>query len=71
MQSGVPIIKMEQRTKKKNGEIKTKQSRKLRIIPLGGMGEIGKNLTVLEYGDDIVVVDCGLSLLYCINTLNN
>ena len=61
MQSGVPIIKMEQRTKKKNGEKKAKQSRKLRIIPLGGMGEIGKNLTVLEYGDDIVVVDCGLS----------
>ncbi|HBD86575.1 MAG TPA: ribonuclease J [Clostridiales bacterium] len=33
---------------------------KLKIIPLGGMGEIGKNLTVYEYGQDIVVVDCGL-----------
>ena len=32
----------------------------LRIIPLGGVGEIGKNMYVLEYGDDIVVVDCGL-----------
>jgi len=32
----------------------------LRIIPLGGVGEIGKNMTVFEYGDDIVVVDCGL-----------
>jgi ribonuclease J len=32
----------------------------LRIIPLGGVGEIGKNMSVLEYGDDIVVVDCGL-----------
>jgi len=32
----------------------------LRIIPLGGMGEIGKNMYVFEYGDDIVVVDCGL-----------
>ena len=33
---------------------------KLKIIPLGGLGEIGKNLTVYEYGQDIVVVDCGL-----------
>ncbi len=32
----------------------------LRIIPLGGVGEIGKNMYVYEYGDDIVVVDCGL-----------
>ena len=32
----------------------------LRIIPLGGIGEIGKNMYVFEYGDDIVVVDCGL-----------
>lgn len=33
---------------------------KLKIIPLGGMGEIGKNLTVYEYGQDMIVVDCGL-----------
>ena len=33
---------------------------KLKIIPLGGLGEIGKNLTVYEYGQDIIVVDCGL-----------
>lgn len=32
---------------------------KLRIIPLGGLGEIGKNMTAFEYGDDIIVVDCG------------
>ena len=32
----------------------------LRIIPLGGMGEIGKNMYLFEYDDDIVVVDCGL-----------
>lgn len=33
---------------------------KLRLIPLGGMGEIGKNLFVIEYGKDILVVDAGL-----------
>lgn len=33
---------------------------KLKIIPLGGLEEIGKNLTVFEYKDDIIVLDCGL-----------
>ena len=33
---------------------------KLKIIPLGGLNEIGKNMTVLEYGKDIIIVDCGL-----------
>lgn len=33
---------------------------KLRIIPLGGVGEIGKNMTVLEYANSIIVVDCGV-----------
>ena len=32
---------------------------KLKIIPLGGLGEIGKNLTVLEYQSDIIVIDLG------------
>jgi ribonuclease J len=33
----------------------------LRIIPLGGVGEVGKNITVIEIDDDILVVDCGLA----------
>ncbi len=37
-----------------------KELQKLQIIPLGGLGEIGKNMTVIRYGDDILVVDAGL-----------
>lgn len=38
-----------------------KTAKKLKIIPLGGVGEIGKNMTVIEYGSDIIIVDCGMS----------
>lgn len=45
----------------------------LKIIPLGGLHEIGKNMTLLEYGDDILVIDCGVSFpgaeLYGIDTV--
>jgi ribonuclease J len=41
--------------------MKMKRNKKLRIIPLGGMGEIGKNITAFEYGEDIIVVDCGMA----------
>ena len=38
-----------------------KEKSKLRVIPLGGLNEIGKNITVLEYANDIIVIDCGLA----------
>ena len=41
-------------------EKKEDPARRLRIIPLGGLGEIGKNMTVYEFGRDIIVVDCGM-----------
>ncbi|SKA75966.1 ribonuclease J [Clostridium sp. USBA 49] len=37
-----------------------KEKEKIRIIPLGGVNEIGKNLTVIEYKNDILIIDCGL-----------
>ena len=46
-------------TIKKENDIFKKS--KLKIIPLGGLQEIGKNITVFEYEDEMIVVDCGLS----------
>ncbi|MDF2891940.1 MAG: ribonuclease [Clostridia bacterium] len=35
--------------------------KKLKVIPLGGLGEVGKNITVFEFGNDIMIVDCGIA----------
>lgn len=45
----------------KNVKNKTNSKSKLKIIPLGGLEEIGKNITVFEYEDEMIMVDCGLS----------
>ncbi len=47
-------------TKKLNEEVRIKKS-PLKVIPLGGLLEIGKNITVFEYEDEIIIVDCGLA----------
>ena len=39
---------------------KVDRGNKLKVMCLGGLEEIGKNMTVLEYGDDIIVIDCGM-----------
>lgn len=46
---------------KKQGEQFRFKKEKLKIIPLGGLLEIGKNITVFEYENDIILVDCGLA----------
>ncbi len=53
--------KPKKNTKPKNTKSKKPEKDPLRIIPLGGLGEIGKNITVYEYKDDILLVDCGMA----------
>lgn len=51
---------MEKSKHRPHGQKKAKQQNVLRIIPLGGMEEVGRNMTVFEYGDDIVILDMGI-----------
>jgi ribonuclease J len=44
-----------------NNNSKTKNKNKVKVIFLGGIGEIGKNMTALECGDDMIIIDCGLA----------
>ena len=54
--------KSEERKKNNGGKsLKKEQTSKLKIIPLGGLEQIGMNITAFEYEDSIIVVDCGLS----------
>lgn len=39
---------------------KKKKTEKLKVIPLGGLGEFGKNMMAFEYGEDMIIVDCGM-----------
>ena len=57
---GAAVKAAEKSGKKGRGKGKSAPGAKLKIIPLGGLGEIGKNLTVYEYDKDIIVVDCGM-----------
>ena len=67
IEKSVVVEKKTKRINKKNDRNKNNEEQfgfkrpKLRIIPLGGLHEIGKNITVFEYGDDMIAVDCGLS----------
>ena len=57
-------VKKDNKQSEKKSRVKKNLSplqKKIKIIPLGGLGEIGKNMTAFEYKDEIIVIDCGLA----------
>ena len=58
-----PAKKRQPAAKRQGQGTRRRQKPKLpmRIIPLGGLDEIGKNITLFEYGNDIIIVDCGIT----------
>ena len=60
MKKNEKAAKVEAKLSKSKAAKSDKPQSKLKVIPLGGLNEIGKNMTVLEYEDDIIIVDCGL-----------
>ena len=57
---GKPVQKRRPQNKTSNNRTE-KSTKSLKIIPLGGLGEIGKNITLYEYDGDMFLVDCGMS----------
>jgi ribonuclease J len=51
---------MNQQQNKQHGREQRRGRHPLRLVPLGGLGEIGKNMMAVEYGEDIIIIDAGL-----------
>ena len=56
------VVKQKEKSVKKyrNNYNKVSKNKKVKIIPLGGLDEMGKNMTLVEYENEIIIIDCGL-----------
>ncbi len=54
------VRKQQNQTRQQKQQKQQKINGKIKIIPLGGLGEIGKNMTVVEYDNDMIIIDCGI-----------